>query len=164
MTELQDHKQLIHVVCAQLGHWLARNNHMLVTVESCTGGGIAAAITDIPGSSIWFERGFVTYSNLAKQQLVNVPAELIDQYGAVSEQVAEAMALGGLDNSSATISLSVTGVAGPDGGTKDKPVGMVCFARAQADRVVSTTQYFGGNRIAVRQASILYALQQLVYP
>ncbi len=163
LINADDYIETISAVCAQLGDWLFQNNHQLVTVESCTGGGIAAAITDIPGSSTWFERGFVTYSNLAKQELVDVPVELIEQFGAVSEQVAAAMALGGLNNSSATISLSVTGVAGPDGGTQDKPVGMVCFGRAQADKVTTTTQYFDGDRIAIRQTSILYALQKLVY-
>ncbi len=163
MTDSQHHNQKINAICLQLGHWLVKNSQQLVTVESCTGGGIAAAITDIPGSSAWFERGFVTYSNLAKQELVDVPKMLIDQYGAVSEQVANAMAIGGLKNSAATVSLSVTGIAGPDGGSNEKPVGTVCFGRAQGDKIITTTQYFHGDRQAIRNASIIYALEQLVY-
>ena len=147
----------------QAGIWLFKQHLQLVTVESCSGGGIASAITDVAGSSSWFERGFVTYSNLAKQELVDVSASMIEQYGAVSEQVAAAMASGGLRNSSATISLSVTGIAGPDGGSVEKPVGMVCFGRAKGDEVVTTTQVFKGDREAIRKSSIIYALGKLIF-
>lgn len=157
-----DFDQQIAEVAKKAGAWLVENDNQLVTVESCTGGGIATAITDVAGSSLWFERGFVTYSNLAKQQLVNVPAVLIEQHGAVSEQVAAAMAAGGLNNSNATISLSVTGIAGPDGGSEEKPVGTVCFAKAQKNKVTTFTHHFTGDRQAVRKASIIYALELLV--
>ena len=131
---------------------------MLATVESCTGGGIAYAITQIAGSSAWFDRGFVTYTNLAKQQLVGVDVELINKYGAVSEAVAAAMAQGGLEKSTATICLSVTGIAGPGGGSAGKPVGTVCFGRAEAGSVITTTQHYSGDREAVRNESILFSL------
>ena len=156
-----DHQ--ISELSKKAGAWLLEHDHQLVTVESCTGGGVATAITDIAGSSSWFERGFVTYSNLAKQELVDVPTSLIEKYGAVSEQVAAAMAQGGLNNSAATISLSVTGIAGPDGGSAEKPIGMVCFGKAQGDRVLTITQLFKGDRKAIRKASIFYVLAELLF-
>lgn len=151
---------LIHCAANRAGRWLAASRDTLVTVESCTGGGIAYAVTQIAGSSAWFERSFVTYSNLAKQQMVDVDINLLNTYGAVSEQVAGAMAQGGLDNSTATISLSVTGIAGPDGGSIEKPVGTVCFGRAQENSVLTTTKIFDGDRNAIRDQSILYALNE----
>lgn len=150
----------IHRAAVKAGRWLAGNGYTLSTAESCTGGGIAFAVTQVPGSSAWFDRGFVTYSNLAKQQMVSVDHDLIETYGAVSEQVAAAMAQGGLANSTATISLSVTGIAGPDGGSQEKPVGTVCFGRAQGSAVLTTTKLFRGDRDAVRYQSILYALEE----
>lgn len=135
---------------------------MLVTAESCTGGGVAYAITDMPGSSEWFERGFVTYSNAAKQEQLGVAHELIVRFGAVSEQVAAAMALGALQHSHADFSVAVTGIAGPDGGTAEKPVGTVCFGWGQRGGDVRTTRIvFDGNRRQVRELSILTALQGL---
>ena len=107
---------------------------MIVTAESCTGGLIAGALTENAGSSRVFERGFVTYSNEAKQEMLGVPAAILAAHGAVSAEVAEAMALGALEKSSAQLALSVTGIAGPDGGTTDKPVGLVHFAVAQTER------------------------------
>ena len=107
---------------------------MIVTAESCTGGLIAGALTENAGSSRVFERGFVTYSNEAKQEMLGVPAALLETYGAVSAEVAEAMALGALEKSRAQLAVAVTGIAGPDGGTADKPVGLVHFAVAQTER------------------------------
>ena len=161
MTKLSDKRSLIsliHKASIEAGHWLADSRFSLACVESCTGGGIAYAMTEIPGSSAWFDRGFVTYTNLAKQQQVGVDIELLDKYGAVSEQVAAAMAKGGLKNSEATICLSVTGIAGPGGGSIKKPVGTVCFGRAQENSVITTTQIFLGDRKTVRNESILFAL------
>lgn len=132
---------------------------MLVTAESCTGGLVAAAITDISGSSHWFERGFVTYSNQAKTEMIGVPAELIDKHGAVSESVARAMAEGALLNSRAQISLSITGVAGPGGGTADKPVGMVCFGWSDRVTTVVETKHFKGDRTQVRSQAAQHALR-----
>src|SRR6187401_2663879 len=110
----------------EIAQYLKAHNWQLVTAESCTGGLVASCITEIPGSSLWFERGFVTYSNLAKQEMLGVPKKLIANYGAVSEEVASAMAVGALAHSKGHIALSVTGVAGPDGGSIEKPVGTVC--------------------------------------
>ncbi len=118
---------VVHQLAIRVSNRLRDERLMLVTAESCTGGMVATAITDISGSSGWFERGFVTYSNQAKSEMIGVPADMIDKYGAVSEQVARAMAEGALRNSRAQVSLSITGVAGPGGGTETKPVGMVSF-------------------------------------
>ena len=152
--------RLIDNAAKQAGRWLSSRQATLATVESCTGGGIAHAVTRIAGSSAWFDRSFVTYSNLAKQQMVDVDINLLNTYGAVSEQVAAEMAKGGLANSSATLSLSVTGIAGPDGGSVYKPVGTVCFGRADKNSVQTTTRQFDGDREAVRNASILFALNE----
>lgn len=131
---------------------------ILATAESCTGGLIAGAITDIPGSSDVFDRGFVTYSNAAKTEMLGVPPDLIDTHGAVSEAVARAMAFGALERSDATLAVSVTGVAGP-GGTAAKPEGMVCFGLADADDVLTETVEFGAiGRAKVRKKTVLHAL------
>lgn len=127
----------------KLTYELRRTKMMIATAESCTGGMIASYLTDLPGSSQWFERGFVSYSNLAKQEMLNVEKTLIIQQGAVSEAVAKAMALGALQHSSAAISLAVTGIAGPDGGTPNKPVGTVWLAFATKDLVRSQLCQFG---------------------
>ncbi len=133
----------------------------LAVAESCTGGMIAAACTDLAGSSAWFERGFVTYSNAAKTELLGVPEALLAQHGAVSEPVAAAMAQGALQRSHANITASVTGIAGPSGATAGKPVGMVCFGFATATGVSATTMQFAGDRAAVRQQAVDYALAQI---
>jgi nicotinamide-nucleotide amidase len=138
----------------------------LVTVESCTGGGIAHYITTVSGSSGWFERGLVTYSNQAKTDLADVPSGLIDACGAVSIEVAEAMAKGGLQNSPGDYSISVTGIAGPDGGSPDKPVGTVCFAcarrlGAETSIIRSEKIWFDGDRASVRNQSIAHGLQTI---
>lgn len=136
---------------------------MLVTAESCTGGGIAYAMTGLPGSSEWFERGFVTYSNPAKQEQLGVAHDLITRYGAVSEEVAAAMAQGALQHSHADFSVAVTGIAGPDGGSAEKPVGTVCFGWSSRGGDTRTTRIgFEGDRQQVRELSILTALQGLV--
>lgn len=150
----------IHEAARQAGQWMSSTNAILATVESCTGGGIAHAITQIAGSSAWFDRSYVTYSNQAKQQMVGVDKKLIDSFGAVSEEVAAAMAKGGLANSSSTVCLSVTGIAGPDGGSRAKPVGTVCFGRARDGEVLTTTCRFSGDRETIRNESILFALNQ----
>lgn len=133
----------------------------IATAESCTGGLIAGLLTDLPGSSYWFERGFVTYSNLAKEEMLGVKSELIQSQGAVSEAVAEAMALGALQYSAADISLAVTGIAGPDGGSPEKPVGTVCFAWAIRDGALSSSrcQFPDASREKVRQLSCYRALE-----
>jgi nicotinamide-nucleotide amidase len=135
---------------------------MVATAESCTGGLIAAACTDLAGSSEWFERGFVTYSNAAKSDMLGVDAQLIAAHGAVSEAVARAMAQGALQQSLAQASVAVTGVAGPSGGSPDKPVGTVWFAWGLPTGVVSEVQHFAGDRAAVRAATVQHALQRLI--
>ena len=136
---------------------------MLATAESCTGGGIAYFITSIPGSSQWLERGFVTYSNEAKQEMLHVPRDELINFGAVSEEIAGAMAKGALENSHAAISVAVTGIAGPDGGSAEKPVGTVCFGWCIRDKVLKTTRVvFEGNRTEVREKTILMAMQGLI--
>jgi nicotinamide-nucleotide amidase len=158
---------------ASLANQLLQRGWMLSTAESCTGGLIAAACTDLAGSSLWFERGFVSYSNEAKHEMLGVPTELIHQHGAVSEQVAQAMAIGALNHSKSQVALAVTGIAGPGGGSKHKPVGTVCFAWAlpsdsgptvggESVWVKVSTCHFEGDRAAVRQATQAHALAQLL--
>ena len=146
---------------AQLAELMQKKDWMLASAESCTGGLIAAACTDVAGSSNWFERGFVTYSNAAKTELLGVDTGLIEQQGAVSEAVARAMAAGALARSKAQVSVAVTGVAGPGGGSAEKPVGTVWFGFAVGDQVTSEIKQFAGDRAAVRQATVEHAVQRL---
>ncbi|MFI5448033.1 CinA family protein [Polaromonas sp. UC242_47] len=137
-------------------HWL------LATAESCTGGMIAAACTDLAGSSNWFERGLVTYSNEAKTEMLGVDAALIATHGAVSEPVARAMAQGAITHSKAQVAVAVTGVAGPSGGSPEKPVGTVWFGFMVDGQLSSEMKYFDGDRAAVRAATVHHALQRLL--
>lgn len=146
----------------ELAARLRARGAMMASAESCTGGLIAAACTELSGSSEWFERGFVTYSNAAKVEMLGVPAAMIDQEGAVSEAVARAMADGALRHSQAHASLAVTGVAGPTGGSDAKPVGTVWFAWCVDGETHSEKQHFAGDRAAVRAATVRYALQRLL--
>jgi nicotinamide-nucleotide amidase len=147
----------------EISQLLLRDKYMLVTAESCTGGGVAAAITDLAGSSQWFERGFVTYSNSAKQELLGVKTITLECYGAVSEETAQEMAEGALRHSHAQVSVAVTGIAGPSGGTATKPIGMVCFAWSIIDqKTVSTTKYFTGDRRAIREQAAVHVVEQLL--
>ena len=136
---------------------------MLATAESCTGGLIAAACTDLSGSSQWFERGFVSYSNAAKTALLGVPADLITAHGAVSEPVARAMAEGAIRNSAARVAAAVTGIAGPTGGVVGKPVGTVWFAWCLDGTTFSERCHFDGGRAAVRVASLHHTLKRLAH-
>lgn len=147
----------------KLGARLKARGTMLVTAESCTGGWAAQAVTTVAGSSEWFERGFITYSNAAKEEMLGVRAATLARFGAVSEETAREMALGALERSRGTISLAITGVAGPTGGSAAKPVGTVCFAWAAKGRPVSAqTRHFAGDREAVRRQSVEYALERLL--
>ena len=150
------------ITAADLVATLLRKGQILATAESCTGGLIAAAITDVAGSSAVFDRGFVTYSNAAKTEMLDVPAKLIETWGAVSEQVAQSMAQGAIMHSAATIAISTTGIAGPTGGSEIKPVGLVYFAVAQ-QRGKSTIEHkiFSGDRDQVRIQARDHALQML---
>jgi nicotinamide-nucleotide amidase len=146
----------------RLAEQLQQRQWMLATAESCTGGLIAAACTDLSGSSNWFERGFVTYSNEAKTDMLGVPADLIARHGAVSAEVARAMATGALAHSHARLAVAVTGVAGPTGGTADKPVGLVWFGFALPGQVLCEQMHFPGDRAAVRAATVQHALAGLL--
>ena len=142
---------------------LLKNHWRLTTAESCTGGLVAASLTNLAGSSEWFERGYVTYSNDAKSEDIGVDAHLIQDHGAVSEQVAKAMAIGAKQSSNSNIALSITGIAGPTGGSKEKPVGTVCFAWAlNNDQVFSETKLFPGERSDIRTQASTFALNQLI--
>lgn len=154
--------RLLEQLAVQTGIALSERSLMMATAESCTGGLVAAAITDISGSSAWFERGFVTYSNEAKSTMLGVPAKLIRDHGAVSEEVAHAMAEGALLNSRAQVALSITGVAGPTGGTPDKPVGMVCFGWCNRIVTRAETQRFKGDRQQIRRQAAEHALRGLL--
>jgi nicotinamide-nucleotide amidase len=147
----------------QLAQTLQSQRHMLTTAESCTGGLIAAACTELAGSSGWFERGFITYSNASKTDLLGVSSVLIDAHGAVSEAVAGAMAQGALQRSRAHWAVSVTGIAGPGGGSTHKPVGMVCFGFARQGLVQTSTEFFTGHRAAIRVAALRCALLGVIH-
>jgi len=146
----------------QVAKALKARGQMLATAESCTGGLIAGACTAIGGSSDWFERGFVTYSNAAKSELLGVPTALIEAHGAVSEAVARAMAAGAVAHAHAHWSIAVTGIAGPTGGSAGKPVGTVWFGWATPEGVFTEHRHFPGNRAAVRQATVTHALAGLL--
>jgi nicotinamide-nucleotide amidase len=154
--------EVLVTTARQLAQALTERGWMLATAESCTGGLIAAACTELPGSSDWFERGFVTYSNEAKTELLGVDAALIAANGAVSEVVARAMAFGAVRHSRARASVAVTGVAGPSGGSRDKPVGTVWFGFMVDGRLTSETRRFDGDRSAVRQATVVHAFDGLL--
>ena len=146
---------------AQVAERLLSQKLLLATAESCTGGLIAAACTDLAGSSVWFERGFVSYSNAAKTELLGVPAALIESHGAVSEPVVRAMVEGALRHSHAQVAVAVTGVAGPGGGSSGKPVGTVWFGWATPNGVVTDKRCFDGDRQQVREATVEHALLRL---
>jgi nicotinamide-nucleotide amidase len=151
------------VLAQRLGDKLRDLGATVTTAESCTGGGVAFSMTAIPGSSRWFDRGFVTYTNRSKREMLGVPTDILAKFGAVSEKTAIAMATGALQHSQAQYVLAITGIAGPGGGTAEKPVGTVCFAWAGTDRdVISKTMVFPGDRSAVRQQSIQTALQGML--
>jgi nicotinamide-nucleotide amidase len=147
-------------LCRELAQLLKARGWMLATAESCTGGWVAQAVTAIAGSSEWFDRGFVTYSNDAKRDMLGVRTDTLDTHGAVSEATAREMAGGALLHSRATIAVAITGVAGPGGGSAAKPVGTVCFAWAVPGGAVdASTQRFAGDRDAIRRQAVILALQ-----
>ncbi len=159
---INDPAMLRHLV-QQVAGILLERQHTLITAESCTGGGIGFVLTDLAGSSAWLEGGFITYTNAAKHQHLHVPVATVARYGAVSEPTARAMAEGALQSSQADYSLSVTGIAGPTGGSPAKPVGTVCFAWAdRPGRIAAQTRLFTGSRAAVREQAIAHALTGLL--
>lgn len=156
-----DHE--LYALSARVGEALLVKQHKLVAAESCTGGWIAKCITDVAGSSEWFDRGFVTYTNEAKEQMLGVPKLQLIDYGAVSEQVVKAMASGALENSDATIAVSVSGIAGPEGGSAEKPVGTVWIGWQTKDSEPVAGHFcFKGDREAVRREAVIVALLGLL--
>ena len=149
-------------LAARVGRALQAKGLLLATAESCTGGGVAQAITEIAGSSDWFDCGFVAYSNASKTELLDVPAAVIAQFGTVSEEVAGAMAEGALANSNAHLTLATTGIAGPGGAVPGKPVGTVCFAWAREHHVFTERLVFSGDRQSVREQTVIHSLQGLL--
>ena len=147
------------VLAAKIAERLKSAGQVLASAESCTGGWAAQVVTSVAGSSGWFDRGFVTYSNEAKREMLGVEAATLEKHGAVSEETAREMAAGALARSRATVSLAITGVAGPTGGSRSKPVGTVCFAWAAAGGVRSETRHFKGDRESVRKQSVVHALE-----
>ena len=153
----------LEALAARLGTLRSSEQLKLVTAESCTGGWVAQCLTAIAGSSAWFDRGFVTYSNEAKQEMLGVPPDMLAEHGAVSQPVAVAMAEGALRNSRADWAVAITGIAGPTGGSPQKPVGTVCFAWGCRDgRIVTSTRHFPGSREDVRAQSVEHALSGLI--
>ena len=141
---------------------LLSRNWTLSLAESCTGGLVCATLTELAGSSEWFERGYITYSNEAKNECLGVPTQLIESHGAVSEQTAKAMAEGARINSGSDVAISITGIAGPSGGSADKPVGTVCFGWATENQSLTKTMRFDGDRQAVRRQATEFALTELI--
>lgn len=149
-------------LATHLGSLLKQRHCRVTAAESCTGGGISAAITSAAGSSEWFDVGYVTYSNQAKIELLGVSPALIEQHGVVSETVAEAMARGALAKAGADLAVAVSGIAGPGGAVSGKPVGTVCFGWGSRDRILSRTWRFTGDRAAIRGQSVAKALSLLI--
>lgn len=159
---LLNKEQSTYALAGLMADLMLQKGWLLASAESCTGGLISAACTDLAGSSNWFERGFVTYSNAAKTELLGVDAALIAAHGAVSEEVARAMAAGAIARSRAQVAVAVTGVAGPSGGSRTKPVGTVWFGFMLDGQLSSEVKHFDGDRAAVRLATVQHALQRLV--
>jgi nicotinamide-nucleotide amidase len=153
----------LHQLASELGDKLRARNWMLATAESCTGGWVGQLITALPGCSHWYERGFITYANAAKIEMLGVPEETLETYGAVSEETASAMATGALAHSHAQATLAISGIAGPGGGTPQKPVGLVCYGWALADgTVMSSTCRLDGDRDEIRSRAVAAALRGLI--
>jgi len=145
-----------------LAQILLSRNWTISLAESCTGGLVCTSLTELAGSSQWFERGYITYSNLAKTECLGVPNQLIETYGAVSEEVAKHMAEGARLNSGSDVAISITGIAGPSGGSAEKPVGMVCFGWSTENQAVSKTRHFQGDRHSIRQQATEFAISEII--
>ncbi|MDO4937802.1 MAG: CinA family protein [Sutterellaceae bacterium] len=162
----QSLEQEIYCICVELGQRAMQKGVTMATAESCTAGGISYCITEVPGSSRWFDRGFVTYTNQAKTEMLGVTQATLSAYGAVSEETVREMAMGALEKSGAHIAVAVSGIAGPGGAVPGKPLGTVCFGFARRGAhgpvVFTDTQYFSGDRKAVRLATIRQAIQGLI--
>jgi len=155
--------EALYALAREVGQVLRLQGRVLALAESCTGGWVAQCITDVPGSSAWFDRGFVTYSNRAKSELLGVPSEIIQAHGAVSGETVRAMAAGALSRSAADIAAAVSGIAGPSGGTPEKPVGTVWFAWQRGDGVCRVQgMRFDGDRRGIRRQAVRIALQGIL--
>lgn len=153
----------LYRLAARVGRTLKRHRLMMASAESCTGGWVGQAVTMVPGSSDWFERGFITYTYISKREMLGVKPRTLATHGAVSEQVALEMARGALRNSHAQVAVSISGVAGPSGGSPDKPVGTVCFAWGYARKVLlAETRRFRGDRDTVRRRAVEHALRGIL--
>lgn len=162
MTSILTETGILEDMAGKLGDMLKDSGSLVATAESCTGGWIAQTITSVAGSSEWFDRGFVTYSNDAKREMLGVRAQTLRKHGAVSERVVLDMALGAVKKSKASFAVAVSGVAGPAGGTDDKPVGTVWFAWAFGDQAEASLMRFQGDRHQVRYGAVMVALQGLI--
>lgn len=162
MTDSSEHQTREAQLTESLAQLLTGSGLSITAAESCTGGLIAKTLTDLAGSSEWFERGFITYSNQAKIDMLDVEERALEQFGAVSLEVAAQMARGALAHSRADLAVAVTGIAGPGGGSVEKPVGLVCFGFALEDQLLTIKQQFDGGRAQVRQASLMFALENVV--
>lgn len=160
--------QTLQMLASRLGEALCARGIFMATAESCTGGWVSKVVTDIPGSSAWFDCGFVVYNRNAKHGMLGVPMDMIETHGEVSEPVVRALAQGALSKSRAALSIAISGIAGPTGGSEEKPVGTVCFAWGMADmvagmvrniKVESAVQHFDGDRESVRRQAVAHALQ-----
>lgn len=161
MTAMND--QMLQHLARQVGIALTQHELMLTSAESCTGGWLGQTITSVAGSSAWYERGFITYATISKHEMLGVSTATLEQYGVVSEQTAREMAEGSIARSHAQVAIAITGIAGPEGGTPEKPIGMVCFAWALKDGLArSETRHFSGDREAVRRQSVAVALQGII--
>ena len=153
----------LNEIAAQVGQQLQQHNLLLACAESCTGGGVAHALTEIAGSSAWFECGFITYSNSSKSDLLDISPALIAQHGSVSEEIAAAMAEGALANCAAHVALATTGIAGPQGAVPGKPVGTICFAWSRNGKTHTERRQFSGDRQSIRAQTVLHALKGLLH-
>lgn len=163
ITKISESEQAIIHLAAEVGERLRQRGLLLVSAESCTGGWLGQAVTAIAGSSVWYDRGFITYSNFSKNEMLGVSMTTLEKYGAVSEVTAQEMAFGAQRNSHAQVSVAITGIAGPTGGSKTKPVGTVCFAWVLKEGPLnSETCYFNGDRESVRRKSVMKALQGIL--
>lgn len=152
----------LFVLSKKLGQLCVKRNVRIALAESCTGGNVSTLITNVAGSSQWFNGAVIVYSNLAKTNILNISEAIIKKHGAVSEEVAKAMAQGAMHPLQADVALSITGVAGPSGGTAEKPVGMVCFALSDKEGVTSKTMHFTGGRTHIRHSASLFALEWMI--
>lgn len=162
MLDSNKRQATLEQLASQVGDRLVSRNESLVTAESCTGGWVSMLVTAITGSSAWFDRGFVSYSNEAKQEMLAVDKQVIEIHGAVSEETARNMVQGAIENSNAQVGLSITGIAGPGGGTVDKPVGTVCFGWMVDGQCETETCHFSGDRNQVREQSVRHVLTILL--